>query len=65
LPANAWKGEAAKGNAFDLEQYGTLTDRLGRCFTRLGLERRSKNITPSLQEYLRRKDVVEDMEAAE
>jgi hypothetical protein len=35
------EGEAAAGHDIDLEQYGTLTDRLGRCFQRLGLKRRT------------------------
>ena len=34
------EGEAAAGREIDLGVYGTLTDRLGRCFQRLGLKRR-------------------------
>ena len=49
------EGEIAQGRDVDLEQYGMLTDRLGRCFNRLGLKRRAKDITPSLGEYLARK----------
>jgi hypothetical protein len=37
------EGEAAAGNDIDIETYGTLTDRLGRCFQRLGLERRTRD----------------------
>jgi hypothetical protein len=29
----------------DLEQYGQLTDRLGRCFNRLGLKRQARDVT--------------------
>jgi hypothetical protein len=47
------EGEAAKGTDIDLEQYGTLTDRLGRCFQRLGLERRQKDVSPTLSDILR------------
>jgi hypothetical protein len=48
------EGEAAKGNAIDLETYGTLTDRLGRCFQRIGLKRSQRDVTPtSLSDYLR------------
>jgi hypothetical protein len=47
------EGEAAAGNAIDLDAYGTLTDRLGRAFQRLGLERRAKDIGPSLGDILR------------
>ena len=46
------EGEAAQGREIDLFTYGTLTDRLGRCFTRLGLKRQARNVTPSLHEYL-------------
>jgi hypothetical protein len=40
------EGEAAAGREIDIEQYGQLTDRLGRAFQRLGLERKSRDITP-------------------
>ena len=35
------EGEAAAGNDINLEVYGALTDRLGRCFQRLGLKRQA------------------------
>jgi hypothetical protein len=47
------EGEAAAGNAIDLDAYGTLTDRLGRAFQRLGLERRQRDVGPSLGDILR------------
>ena len=52
------EGEAAAGNEIDLELFGTLTDRLGRCLQRLSpsLERHTRDITPpSVQEYLTHK----------
>jgi len=48
--AIAWKSETPF--VFDLEIYGALCDRLGRLFGRLGLERRSKDVTPDLRSYL-------------
>lgn len=48
------EGEAAVGNKIDLEEYGRLTDRLGRAFHRLGLERRAWDVTPTLGDYLAR-----------
>jgi hypothetical protein len=46
------EGDAAAGMAIDLELYGRLTDRLGRAFQRLGLERRARDVTlPSPLEY--------------
>jgi hypothetical protein len=38
------EGEAAAGKAIDLDVYGTLTDRLGRAFQRLGLKRQAREI---------------------
>src|ERR1700692_1230032 len=38
--------------AFDGEAYGVLCDRLGRCLQRLGLERKARDVTPTLQSYL-------------
>jgi hypothetical protein len=48
---------AARGEAeFDIDLYGMLCDRLGRLFGRLGLERKSKDVTPDLRSYLAGKD---------
>ena len=52
--AIAWKSDVPF--VFDLEIYGTLCDRLGRLFGRLGLERKSKDVTPDLRSYLAGKD---------
>ena len=41
--------------AFDSGAYGVLCDRLGRCLQSLGLERKSRDVTPSLQSYLQAK----------
>jgi hypothetical protein len=56
------EGEAAAGHEINLETYGTLTDRLGRCFQRLSpsLERRARDVTPDPLTYAR-----EHSEAAE
>jgi hypothetical protein len=40
------EGEIAEGKDVDLETYGQLTDRLGRCFNRLGLRRQARDVTP-------------------
>jgi hypothetical protein len=37
------EGDAAAGNEIDLDVYGTLTDRQGRAFQRLGLKRQSRD----------------------
>jgi hypothetical protein len=47
------EGEAAAGHEIDLEAYGTLTDRLGRAFARLGLKRQPRTVSvPSVEAYL-------------
>lgn len=48
------EGDAAAGHDIDLEQYGRLTDRLGRCFARLGLRRQARDVGPTLSDVLRR-----------
>lgn len=44
--------ELARGEEFDASQYSTIANSLRRLLTDLGLERRSRNITPTLDEYL-------------
>jgi hypothetical protein len=46
---------AAQGQPFDLDCYGALTDRLGRAFQRLGLKRKARDITPTLEQYMQAK----------
>jgi hypothetical protein len=46
------EGEAAAGKEIDLEEYGRLTDRLGRAFQRLGLRRQPRTVEPSLADIL-------------
>jgi hypothetical protein len=46
------EGEAAAGHEIDLEVFGTLTDRLGRCFHRLGLKRQARDLGPTLSDFL-------------
>jgi hypothetical protein len=43
-----------------LELLGVLSDRCGRAFVRLGLERRARDVTSPLSEYLRRYDQTND-----
>ena len=49
------EGQAAAGQAIDLEAYGTLTDRLGRAFARLGLKRVARDIGPTSRRSLARR----------
>jgi hypothetical protein len=54
LACERLEGDIAAGREIDLDLYGTMTDRLGRAFQRLGLKRVAKNITPRLSDMLRR-----------
>jgi hypothetical protein len=40
------EGESAAGEKIDLDLYGTMTDRLGRAFHRLGLKRQQRTVSP-------------------
>src|ERR1700675_4342636 len=46
------EADAVRNLAFAGEAYGVLCDRLGRCLQRLGLERKPRDVTPTLQSYL-------------
>jgi hypothetical protein len=52
------EGEAAAGREINLDIYGALVDRLGRCFQRLGLKRQPHDVTPTLA------DIAAEIEAA-
>ena len=61
-------GRLARGEEIDVERHALLCSTLTRLAQRIGLDRRAKNITPSLREYLAMKDqedAVEIVEAAE
>jgi hypothetical protein len=45
------EAKAAAGEDIDLETYGTLTDRLGRAFQRLGLKRQARDISLDPLDY--------------
>jgi hypothetical protein len=47
------EGEAAAGTEIDLDVYGTLTDRLGRAFQRLGLKRQPRDVGPTFSDLWR------------
>lgn len=42
------EGKAARDDDINLETYGQLTDRLGRCFQRLGLKRQPRDVSTTL-----------------
>lgn len=59
------EGQVAGGVEIDLETYGQLTDRLGRALQRLGLKRQPRDVTPTLDGYLRSKSNGCDLKAEE
>src|SRR5215831_15967013 len=59
------EGEAAAGEPINLELYGRLTDRLGRALQRLGLERKPRDVTPTLADYLAQNYPPDDADEAD
>jgi len=53
--AEMMEAQLAKGEAIDVGQYALLSSSLVRIATRIGLDRRARNITPTLSEYLESK----------
>lgn len=52
MKAEEMERAALKGEPFDLNAYAALTDKLGRAFERLGFERRAKDTTLMLSDYI-------------
>jgi hypothetical protein len=48
------EAEAVAGKPFDVDVFGQLTDRLGRCFQRLGLERKTRDVSDDIDTVLAR-----------
>jgi hypothetical protein len=46
------EAEAANGREIDINIYGQMADRLGRCLQRLGIKREPRDVTPDLRSYL-------------
>jgi len=44
--------ELAKGEEFDANQYATIANALRRLLSDLGLERRARDVTPDLRDYI-------------
>jgi hypothetical protein len=49
------EAELARGEQFDVSQYGAVTNALRRLLDTLGIERRARDVTPSLVDYLRQR----------
>ena len=47
------EAKSIAGLEIDLDLYGALSDRIGRAFTRLGIKRAARNVTPDLRDYIR------------
>jgi hypothetical protein len=46
------ESHGANGEQIDLDVFGKLTDRLGRCLERLGIKRVPRDVTPTLAQYI-------------
>jgi hypothetical protein len=49
------EAELARGEEFDVALYSTVTNTLRRLLDTLGIERRPRDVTPSLHDYLARR----------
>ena len=58
--AEQMEAALARGENIDVALHGLLSSTLVRIAVRLGLDRRAKNVTPSLHEYLESKATEED-----
>lgn len=54
MQCEVMESSAISGGPFNVEIYGTVTDRLGRAFQRLGLRRVKRDMTPSLADIVAR-----------
>ena len=53
------QGRLARGEEIDVERHALLCSTLTRLAQRIGIDRRAKNITPSLSEYLTPQEAAE------
>jgi hypothetical protein len=53
------EGRLARGEEIDVERHALLCSTLTRLAQRIGIDRRAKNITPSLSEYLTPQEAAE------
>ena len=53
IMAESIETDLARGLDFDVNTYGQVTDRLRRVVETLGLRRQARDVTPSLDQYLR------------
>src|SRR5215831_8621531 len=57
--AEELEGRLARGEEIDVERHALLCSTLTRLAQRIGIDRRAKNITPSLSEYLTPQEAAE------
>lgn len=53
VEAERMEAEAIAGGSFDADAFGSLSDRIGRVFNRLGLKRVARDAVPDLQSYIK------------
>ena len=57
--AEQLESRLANGEAIDIQEHATLSSTLVRLSSRIGIDRRMKDITPTLSEYLSNQDAVD------
>lgn len=65
VQAEAMEADLANGKTIDVAQHSLLCSTLVRLAQRIGIDRRAKNITPTLRDYLEGKAVDQEPEAVE
>lgn len=56
--AEQMEARLARGEQFNIQEYSLLVSTMVRVAQRIGIERRSRNVTPSLGQYLSNKKVL-------
>ncbi len=59
VECEALEAKSVAGVDIDLDVYGALADRIGRAFTRLGIKRVPRDITPDLQTYIKAREAAQ------
>ena len=61
--AEAMEAKLANGQEIDINQYALLTSSIVRVAQRIGVDRRLRNVTPSLNQYLAGRTLIANGEA--
>ena len=54
------EAKLARGEGIDISEHSQLCSTLTRLASRIGIDRRARNITPTLSDYLNQREVADD-----